>query len=98
MDLLGVLDELLELDLADTGFDSTLSTVDDLLDEVLDIDLGSDFFETLAEELDFDFVETFSTDGFSSFSDLEDFILELDDVLISLISFEVSLVTELDSV
>ena len=77
MDLLVVLDELLELDLADTGFGSNLSTVDDLLDEVLDIDFGSDFFETLAEELDFDFVETISTDGFSSFDDLKGSLLEL---------------------
>ena len=97
MHLLEVLDDLLELDAKDIGFNSTLSTVDDLLVEVLDIDFGSDFFEVLVEVLGSDFAEIISSSAFSSINDLDDSLIEVDFVLMSLKSFEVSLVPELDS-
>ena len=98
--LLEVLDELLEIGFKAAGFNSTSSTaggVNDLLVEVFDRDFRSDFFGMPVEVLGSDFAEIISSSGFSSFSDLEDSLLELDNVLMSLISFEVSLVPELDS-
>ena len=87
LDLLEVRDELLDFDFKDTGFNSTLSTVDDLLDEVLDTDFGSDFFEVLVEVLDSDFVGTISTFGSSESPDEIDVRLVVSELVDSISDF-----------